>query len=68
MADEKNASNQSGGSIEPDPIDIDIVIAVEMLIKSVVAMGQKIALMEIALADLQYALRQLEDQGVDDGK
>lgn len=66
MADE--GPGPQAVNAEPDPIDIDIVIAVEMLIKSVVAMGQKIALMEIALADLQYALRQLEDQGVDDGK
>lgn len=46
---------------DPEAIDVDIVTAVEMLIKSVIHMGQRLALIEIALAQLQNA-------GVDDGK
>jgi hypothetical protein len=56
-------SSEAGTEGADGMTELGVVEAIELLIKSVINIGQKIALMELAVTDLQERLALFTDDG-----
>jgi hypothetical protein len=63
MQETNMTSSQTPEPDEQAPIDIDIVDAVQMLIKASVNLAQRQALLELAMGEVQQSLANMSDDG-----